>query len=163
MCSASIWVCSLCVMARMVRTAKVAVARKVAAEHGGCWAAWALSCRPGFHPAKSLQCIFQRWLASISLAPRERERGGMWRTQLLHTNESVPSTTAVQTDNKTRLTYSFGNSPSIKQHKRLFCWHTTTGGSNPSFWLGMCKSGLGSPVARREQRHVVCECGGHED
>ena len=139
--------CSLCVMARMVRMAKVAAAWKVAAMHGGCWAAWVSSCCPGFHPAKSPQRSFRRWLASISLAPRERERGGKQCTRLLHTDESVPSTTAVQTDNKTRLTYSFGNSPSTKQHKRLFCWHTTTGGGDPLFRLGTHKLGLGSLAA----------------
>ena len=42
--SARIWVHSMCVMARMVTTAKVAAAWKVAAEHGGCWAS---SRRPG--------------------------------------------------------------------------------------------------------------------
>ena len=139
---------------RTVRTTKVVAAQKVAAKHGGCWATWALSCHPGFRPAESPQCSFRRWLASISLALRERERGGTRHTRLLHTNESVPSTTAAQTDNKTRLTYSFGNSPSMKQHKRLFCWHTTTGGSDPLFHfrLGTRKSGLGSPVAQRRRR-----------
>ena len=109
------------------------------------------------------QRSFQKWLASISLAlrERERERGGTWCTWLLHTNELVPSTTAAQTDDKTRLTYSFGNSPSTKQHKRLICWHTTTGSGDPSFQLGMHKSGLGSPVAWRGRQHVVCKCGGH--
>ena len=136
--------CSLCVMARMVRTEKVAAAWKVAAKHGSCWAAWASSCHPGFRPAESPQRSFRRWLASVSLAPRERERGGTWRTWLLHTDESVPSTTAAQTDNKTQLTYSFENSPSTKQHKRLICWHTTTGGGDPSFRLGTRKSGLGT-------------------
>ena len=108
-----------------------------------------------FHPAESPQVnvVFKNgWQASAWHRERERERGGMRCTRLLHTDESVPSTTAAQTDNKTRLTYSFGNSPSTKQHKRLFCWHTTTGGGNPSFRLGMHKSGLGSPVARRGWR-----------
>ena len=123
--------------------------------HGmGCMLCPIRPAAPAFHPAESPQHSFQKWLASISLALRERERGSTWHTWLLHTDESVPSTTAVQTDNKTRLTYSFGNSPSMKQHKRLVCWHTTTGGSDPSFWLGTHKLGLGSLVARRRrQRH----------
>ena len=74
--------CSLCMTARTVRMAKVAAARKVAAEHGSCWATWASSCHPGFHPAESPQRSFRRWLARRmgrdGWPLRKRPPNGQW-------------------------------------------------------------------------------------